>query len=263
MNSPFTSIHGNGDKLEGSCSRLYFENSDDNSHWWQEWRAYILSRDIPDTDNDGQSDPQNQVTNGKDWLWSTNASYVALRFGSCYHGTGRFVPNRARRHDTKPAGVTSFWRPTVREIEQPLSILFPDPRHPNMRMFKTTNSRDWSAMPMYSGMAFVNGKHSRIVKVTEQDQECYYAWGITRQFPIDPNSTYEFSVWLLSTGKDLHNFLGFQVYDVAFNILYVDGLDKPYFKRTKNYTETWTRWNGFVVPATTDPNDIPIITATE
>ena len=100
-------------------------------------------------------------------------------------------------------------------------------------------------------------KLTRIARVKEQDRDCYYLWGITRQFPIDPNRTYEFSIWLLSTGKDLNNFLGFQVYDVAFNILYVDGLDKPYFKRSKNDTETWTRWSGFVLPATTDPNDIP------
>ena len=101
------------------------------------------------------------------------------------------------------------------------------------------------------------GKHTRIARSTKQGQDCYYPWGITRQFPIDPNNTYEFSIFLLSTGTDLNNFLGFQVYDVAFNILNVKGTDKPYFKRTENDTETWTRWNGFVLPATTDPNDIP------
>ncbi|XP_062520656.1 uncharacterized protein LOC134195618 isoform X2 [Corticium candelabrum] len=247
----------NKDKIEGSWNRPYFENSDDHYHLWQKWRAYIFSRDTPDTDNDGQSDPQNHMTNGKDWVWPTNASYVALRFGSCYYGTGRLVLNRKRRHPIESVGVTWFRYPTVREIEQPLSILFSDRRHPNMRMFKTKYSRDWSTMPKYGGMAFVNGKHTRIARVTEQGQQCYYPWGITRQFTIDPNSTYEFSIWLLSTGKDLHNFLGFQVYDVAFNILNVGGLDKPYIKRTNNDTKIWTRWNGFVLPATTDPSNIP------
>ncbi|XP_062520818.1 uncharacterized protein LOC134195756 [Corticium candelabrum] len=246
----------NGDKIEGSWNRPYFKNSDDYNVW-QEWRAYILSRDIPDTDNDGQSDTQNHMTNGKDWIWPTNASYVALRFGSCYHGTGVLVRNRARRHEIKPLGETWFWHPTVREIEQPLSILFSDPRYPNMRMFKTNNFREWSTMPEHSGMAFVNGKHTPIARDTEQGRDCYYPWGITRRFPIDANNTYEFSIWLQSTGKDLNNFLGFQVYDVAFNILFVNGTDKPYFKRTENDSETWTRWNGFVVPATNDPNDIP------
>ena len=101
------------------------------------------------------------------------------------------------------------------------------------------------------------GRHTHIARVTEHYRHCYYPWGITRRFPIDPNNTYEFSIWLLSTGKDLNNFLGFQVYDVAFNILNVNGTDKPYFKRTENDTKTWTRWNGFVVPAITDPHNIP------
>ena len=95
----------NGDKIEGSWNRSYFKNSDDYNVWL-EWRAYILSHDISDTDNDGQPDTQNHMTNGKDWIWPTNASYVALRFGSCYHGTGRLVRNRARRHQIESLGVT-------------------------------------------------------------------------------------------------------------------------------------------------------------
>ena len=127
----------NRDKIEGRWNRPYIVNSYDHYHQWQEWKAYIFSRDTPDTDNDGQSNPQNHMTNGKDWIWPTNASYVALRFGSCYYGTGRLALNRKRRHDIENAGVTIFWCPALRALEQPLSILFPDPRHPNMRMFKT------------------------------------------------------------------------------------------------------------------------------
>ncbi len=103
----------------------------------------------PDTDSDGQPNAQNHMTNGKKWIWPANASYVALQFGSCHYGTGRLVPNRARRHDPDPAGVASFWGPRVREIEQPLSILFSDSGHPNIRMFSITNFQDWSTRAGY------------------------------------------------------------------------------------------------------------------
>ncbi|XP_062520785.1 uncharacterized protein LOC134195722 [Corticium candelabrum] len=247
----------NGDKIEGSWNEPYFKNSYDNHlfTYFETWTAYILPHHIPDTDSDGQPDSQNHRTNGREWIWPTNASYAALRFGSCYNGTGRLV--RERRHEIK-AGKTWFRRPSVREIEQPLRILFSDPLYTNIRMFKITDSQDWSTMPEYSGMAFVNGKHASIAKVIKKKGKgCPRS--STRRFPIDPNNTYEFSVWLLSTSRYLHNFLGFRVYDAAFNILKLDvkGTDIPYFKRTENDTETWTRWNGFVVPATTDPNDIP------
>ncbi|XP_062520721.1 uncharacterized protein LOC134195671 isoform X2 [Corticium candelabrum] len=71
----------NGNKIEGSWSRPYFRNSYDYRDYesWDRWRAYILPRHIPDTDSDGQPDTQNYMTNGKDWIWPTNASYVALR----------------------------------------------------------------------------------------------------------------------------------------------------------------------------------------
>ena len=105
----------NASKIEGRWNRQYFRNSYDyrDNQSWNRWRTYILPYDIPDTDSDGQPDAQNHMTNGKEWIWPANASCVALRFGSCHYGTGRLVPNRARRHDPDPAGVASFWGPRV------------------------------------------------------------------------------------------------------------------------------------------------------
>ena len=103
--------------------------------------------------------------------------------------------------------------------------------------------------------------HTPIDKMVEQGKkDCYYPWGITHRFEIDSNKSYEFSIWLLSTQIDIHNFLGFRAYDKDENLLtfsllpsdykqyYSHVTDKPYFKRSNNDVTKWTRWNGFVLP---------------
>ena len=111
--------------------------------------------------------------------------------------------------------------------------------------------------------------HTPIAKIVEgKGRKCYYPWGITHRFEIDSNKAYEFSVWILSTQTDLHNFLGFRAYDENEKLLtfpldkkgddlqyYSNHTSKPYFKRSNNDTTEWTRWNGFVLPDGAD--DIP------
>ena len=95
------------------------------------------------------------------------------------------------------------------------------------------------------------GMHTDIARVeeTNESKDCYYPWGVTELFQIDNHMTYEFSVWILSTDKDLNNFLGFQAFANEFYPLEVGNTHKPYFKRSDNDANTWTRWNGFVLPA--------------
>ena len=102
--------------------------------------------------------------------------------------------------------------------------------------------------------------NAAIAKMVEgKERECYYPWGNTHRFEIDSSKSYEFSVWIKSTQLDLHNFFGFRAYDkdknpLTFPLLLSDYLQyysnvttKPYFKKSNNDANEWTRWNGFVL----------------
>ncbi len=109
--------------------------------------------------------------------------------------------------------------------------------------------------------------NAAIAKMVEgKERKCYFPWGITHLFDIDSSKSYEFSVYIKSTQLDLHNLFGFRAYDKDKNLLtfpllssdylqyYSDVTNKPYFKRSNNDANEWTRWNGFVLPDGADDN---------
>ncbi|XP_062521951.1 uncharacterized protein LOC134196747 [Corticium candelabrum] len=128
-----------------------------------------------------------------------------------------------------------------------------------VRTFNISDFHEWASKPNNTKA------NTAIAKMVEgKEEKCYYPWGITHRFDIDSSKSYEFSVYIKSTQLDLHNFLGFQVYDKDKNVLtypllpsdyqqyYSNVTTTPYFKRSNNDTNEWTRWNGFVLPDGTD-----------
>lgn len=79
-------------------------------------------------------------------------------------------------------------------------------------------------------------------------------------FQVDHRRKYEFSIWILSTGTDITNYLGFFVYDKRKKHLDSGSVN---FKNSNNDPAEWKRWNGLVLPPSRldDPNrpanDVP------
>ena len=148
----------NAEKVVDSWMKPYFKKSVNSNHAWQKWTAHIYPHTFMDRNNDGKPNFLNSKTNGEDWIWPSNATYVSMRFGSCYYGTGRIGRDtetvRVARHVVDPLGITLFAYPSIREIELPAIL---DLSHPSM-IFNVTNSEQWFSAANYSGMAFVNGE---------------------------------------------------------------------------------------------------------
>ena len=131
-----------GAKIGGIWKNPYFKHDQNDPDRWRKWTGYILPRYIHETN--GLADDQSDHTNGKDWVWPSNAASVVLRFGSCY-GTGVGTLDR-----------TWFAFPGIREIEPQLSVNIP---LPSLKTFDIGNPQGWqSFIPPYGGIAFVNGK---------------------------------------------------------------------------------------------------------
>lgn len=106
--------------------------------------------------------------------------------------------------------------------------------------------------PSYAGLTTYTGLVHVSVETTEPST-CY-DWAISEQFAINPARAYEFSIWIRSTDITLNNYFGFYAYDSTGTRI-VSEWDNPYFKGSENDTTSWTRWSGFILPATVPDAD--------
>lgn len=235
----FYAYDQSGQLISGSWSNPYFKWSENDPDRWVAWTGYILPRYIHHTD--GRADDQSDHTNGNDWVWPSDAAFVALRFGSCY-GTGVGTLDR-----------TWYAFPAIREIEPQLAGSLPIPI---VKRFDIGNPQQWQQfVPSYGGVTFVNGQYTPVARIVESGTGCY-GGGYTVQFKIDHRKKYEFSIWISSTATDLDNYLGFYAYDVSHNQITTGTIRNPYFKTGQNDVLQWTRWNGFVLPSNTPSSSV-------
>ena len=143
----FFAYDDNKRKISGNWRNPYFKKGDCDPNRWKRWKGYILPHNMLHGDN-LEERSQSFHTNGKDWIWPKLASYVSIRFGSCY---GKEDDHR---------GTAWFVYPSVTEITPRLlqTYFTSDSR---VRTFDISEPREWAGAPNYSGIAFVNGKPTR------------------------------------------------------------------------------------------------------
>ena len=96
------------------------------------------------------------------------------------------------------------------------------------------------------------GQFTPIARAIEHGTSCYSGWTWCPSFKIDHRKLYEFSIWILSTGSDMINYLGFYAYNTeGKDIKGALAIANPYFKSGGNDPRRWFRWNGFVLPSNT------------
>jgi hypothetical protein len=106
----------------------------------------------------------------------------------------------------------------------------------------------WEQPPNPVIVTWHDGRQIRATQSTETGTGCYGGWGQTNLFRVHPDRTYEFSVWIKSSGVDMNNYLGFYVYD-ANGARIVGNYNNPYFKTTEGDPDRWVRWSGLLLPS--------------
>lgn len=100
---------------------------------------------------------------------------------------------------------------------------------------------------------FIDGESIKAHRSVESGTGCY-GWAHSPTFPIDPNKTYEFSVWIKSTEVEMNNYFGFFAYDASGTQISSSPFDNPYFRGDENDPNEWHRWSGYIMPSYTDDN---------
>eukprot|EP00040_Diaphanoeca_grandis_P014597 m.74161 g.74161 ORF g.74161 m.74161 type:complete len:607 (-) comp24629_c0_seq1:446-2266(-) len=94
---------------------------------------------------------------------------------------------------------------------------------------------------------------SREVKSDPTKSTCYPGWGRTNKFKVDPQKTYEFSIWIRSTvhQSKMANYFGFTLFfenGTAINSqTNVENYQNPYFKSSRGDTSEWTKHYGYLI----------------
>ncbi|XP_062521151.1 uncharacterized protein LOC134196085 [Corticium candelabrum] len=96
---------------------------------------------------------------------------------------------------------------------------------------------------------WTDGRHVKVAECREERHtKCYDCWSVSDFIKISSKKAYEFSIYIKSTGKDMHNYFGFYVYDKK-QIQITNGKWKnPYFKSSANDPNQWTKWTAYILP---------------
>eukprot|EP00040_Diaphanoeca_grandis_P032770 m.199397 g.199397 ORF g.199397 m.199397 type:complete len:708 (+) comp32732_c1_seq2:28-2151(+) len=113
-----------------------------------------------------------------------------------------------------------------------------------------SNTTDWrqpvfdTARVAWDSQTFVTA-HEVVERTHEPTVDtCYGAFPQTNLIAVDPLKTYEFGIWLKTTGKDLKNYLGFYIFDENKQQIKGDW-NNPYFSYARMAPkDDWTYVTG-------------------